>query len=41
MSDGKQRARILDDFDLDLNAPIGGWEAADQQMRQAIFTADG
>ncbi len=41
MSDGRQRQRVLDDFDLDLNAPIGGWESADQNLQRAIFTADG
>lgn len=38
MASGKERQRALDNFDLDLNAPIGGWESADQQLRTALFT---
>lgn len=40
MCDGKQRQRALDDFDLDLCAPLGGWEQADRDVQRAIF-ADG
>lgn len=39
MADGKERRRALDDFDAAINAPAGGWERADQQLKKAIFTS--
>ncbi|MFJ1539282.1 hypothetical protein ACIODS_12135 [Micromonospora chalcea] len=36
MADGKDRVRVLEQFDTDLYAPLGGWEAADRQLHKAI-----
>jgi len=38
MASGKDRSRALDDFDLDLNAPVGGWEAAARDVHAAIYS---
>ena len=38
MASGKERQRALDDFDLDLNAPAGGWETVDKQIRTTLLT---
>lgn len=40
MASGKDRARALADLDADINAPVGGWESADHNLRAAIFTAE-
>jgi hypothetical protein len=40
MCDGKERARVLEQFDLDLYAPLdGGWEAADRRLQEVINNA--
>lgn len=39
MADGKDRRRVLDDFDAWVHAPLDGWDAADQRLQQAIRTA--
>ncbi len=36
MAEGKDRARILEQFDIDLYAPLGGWDDADRQLQRAI-----
>ncbi len=40
MCDGAQRRRALDDFDLDLAGPVGGWGSADARLLAAIHTAE-
>lgn len=40
MASGKDRQRALDDLDATLNAPVGGWDQADQTIRSAIFRAE-
>lgn len=40
MCDGKDRVKALEQFDLDLYAPLdGGWEAADRRLVEAINNA--
>lgn len=38
MCDGKDRARALEDFDLAINAPAGGW-ATDEDIQRALRAA--
>jgi hypothetical protein len=40
MVHGDNRVKALDDFDLHLNAPLEGWQAADQRLLAAIRTAE-
>ncbi len=40
MAEPKDRRQALDDFDLNLNAPAEGWEAADARLLAAIRTGE-
>jgi hypothetical protein len=40
MCDGKDRVKALEQFELDLYAPLdGGWEAADRRLQEVINSA--
>lgn len=39
MADSKDRQSVIDEWETDLNAPLGGWQQADQNIIRLLAAA--